>query len=131
MRHWSARFRRATLLLSVHLLQVILLAASAVCDVAPSAAPTTASIVADATRAQGDGHAHHGDTRAPSTPATPHHESHTTACPMAMACASSAFMAPLPVVVSREVAVESARIGNDSVELRSMHLAPEPPPPRG
>jgi hypothetical protein len=149
MSRWSARFRRAAAALAcVHLLQVILLAASAVCDRAlgdtTHHAPATAT-VASVSAASADAHAAHhvahiesrteSPTESHATPHTPqpapHHTSHTTNCPMAMACASPAIVVPVPTLTSTEVRVSTARIIHDDVMLRSLRAAPEPPPPRG
>jgi len=137
MNRWATRFRRAAILLvGVHLLQVILLAASAECDVS-IAAPTdhAAQTVATMPASHGEHHSeHHGGHHAPmseSSPDTPHHTSHTTSCPMAMACAATAIIVPMPVLASREVQVSTERIVHDGLVLSSMRLAPEPPPPRG
>jgi hypothetical protein len=141
MNRWATRFRRAAIVLvGVHLLQVILLAASAVCDVS-IAAPTdhAAHTVAAVPASHGEHHSehhseHHGGHHAPmseSSPDTPHHSSHTTSCPMAMACAATAIIVTVPVLASREVQVSTERIVHDGLVLSSMRLAPEPPPPRG
>ena len=137
MDRWATRFRRAaSVLVGVYLLQVILLAASAVCDVS-IAAPTdhAAHLVAAMPASHGEHHSeHHGGHHAPmseSSPDTPHHTSHTTSCPMAMACAATAIIVPVPVLASRQVQVSTERIVHDGLVLSSMRLAPEPPPPRG
>ena len=137
MDRWATRFRRAaSVLVGVYLLQVILLAASAVCDVS-IAAPTdhVAHTVAAMPASHGEHHSeHHGGHHAPmseSSPDTPHHTSHTTSCPMAMACAATAIVVPVPVLASRQVQVSTERIVHDGLVLSSMRLAPEPPPPRG
>ena len=137
MNRWATRFRRAAVVLvGVQLLQVILLAASAVCDVS-IAAPTdhAAQTVAAMPASHGEHHSeHHGGHHAPmseSSPDTPHHTSHTTSCPMAMACAATAIIVTVPVLASREVQVSTERIVHDGLVLSSMRLAPEPPPPRG
>ena len=137
MNRWATRFRRAAVVLvGVQLLQVILLAASAVCDVS-IAAPTdhAAHTVTAMPASHGEHHSgHHGGHHAPmteSSPDTPHHTSHTTSCPMAMACAATAIVVPVPVLASREVQVSTERIVHDGLVLSSMRLAPEPPPPRG
>ncbi len=137
MNRWATRFRRAAILLvGVHLLQVILLAASAVCD-ASIAAPTDHAAHTVATMPASHGEhlsEHHGGHQRPmseSSPDTPHHTSHTTSCPMAMACAATAIIVPVPVLASREVQVSTERIVHDGLVLSSMRLAPEPPPPRG
>jgi len=137
MNRWATRFRRAAVVLvGVQLLQVILLAASAVCDVS-IAAPTdhAAQTVTAMPASHGEHHSgHHGGHHAPmteSSPDTPHHTSHTTSCPMAMACAATAIVVPVPVLASREVQVSTERIVHDGLVLSSMRLAPEPPPPRG
>lgn len=137
MNRWATRFRRAAVVLvGVQLLQVILLAASAVCDVS-IAAPTdhAAQTVTAMPASHGEHHSgHHGGHHAPmteSSPDTPHHTSHTTSCPMAMACAATAIVVPVPVLASREVQVSTERIVHDGLVLSSMHQTPEPPPPRG
>jgi len=135
MIRWSSRFRRAAaVLVGLHLLQVVLLAASAVCDLSIGDAQDHTAAVAVATAAPSH-HGEHGvEQHAPageSSPDTPHHTSHTTSCPMAMACAVTAVVVPVPTLESREVRVSAARIGHDAHMLRSMHHAPEPPPPRG
>ena len=128
----STRFRRAAaVLVGVHLLQVILLAASAVCDLSLGGAGNhSASVAVAAPLHHGEHAAHHAPT-SESSPDTPHHTSHTTSCPMAMACAATAIVVPVPMLASNEVRVRTERIGHDARVLRSTHQAPEPPPPRG
>lgn len=143
MSRWSTRFRRAaSLLLGVHLLQAILLAASAVCD--RSLRDGAAALEYQAVHGAAHGampvatsahHAHHSVTDAKpadQAPAdgSPHHSSHTTSCPMAMACAATAIVAPVPTLASADVSVSDARIGHDALALRSLHVGPETPPPR-
>lgn len=133
MNRWATRFRRAAIVLvGVHLLQVILLAASAVCDVS-IAAPTdhAAHTVAAMPASHGDHHSEHHAPMSDSSPDTPHHTSHPTSCPMAMACAATAIIVPVPMLASREVQVSTERIIHDGLALSSMHQTPEPPPPRG
>lgn len=150
MTRWATRFRRAaSLLLGVHLLQVILLAASAVCD--RSAGTLPAQAPAAAVHAGHHGSPGHGgtdghDAHLASQVASPvashhaapheprhdsHHGSHTTDCPMAMACAASAVLVPVEQLATVEVRVPPTRITHETRALHSLHLAPEPPPPRG
>ncbi|WP_396206239.1 hypothetical protein [Gemmatimonas sp.] len=137
MNRWATRFRRAAIaLVGVHLLQVILLAASAVCDVsiaAPTdhAAHTVAAMPASHSEAHSEHHSGHHAPMSDSSPDTPHHTSHPTSCPMAMACAATAIIVPVPMLASREVQVSTERIIHDGLALSSMHQTPEPPPPRG
>lgn len=134
MSRWSTRFRRAaSLLLGVHLLQVILLAASAVCDL-PAMSTARETQVAEVTGAL-DAHAshalHHVAPPVGDTPQeAPHHTTHTTSCPMAMACVATAIVAPVPVLASHELRIGTDRIVHETRVLRSMREAPEPPPPR-
>ena len=137
MSRWTTRFRRAAaVLVGVHLLQVILLAASAVCDRSVGDAGNPPATVAATATHHHDGHgsAHGGAHDMPSgesAPETPPHTSHTTSCPMAMACAATAIVVPVPMLASGEVRVRTEAIRHDAHVLRSAHHAPEPPPPRG
>lgn len=142
MPRWSTRLRRASaLLMGVHLLQVILLAVSAVCEPrmvlpghASAAGQTIEAHVASAHQLVGHHaavpHAATGaDTAAPGAPA--HHAPDSGApCPMAMACTVSAVLAPSPTFVTTEVLVENPRLAHLATAPRSTRLAPEPPPPR-
>lgn len=138
MNRWSTRLRRAaSIVLGVHLLQVVLLAASAACDLVATGGPAT-TVASAMTRGAGAHEAapvaaHHGshDDSRNDSPHESHHESHTTNCPMAMACAATAVMAPVHRFAAVEVHVTSDRIAHQTRVLRSLHLAPEPPPPRG
>lgn len=136
MTRWSRRFRRAaSLVLGVHLLQVILLAASAVCDLsagAVSAQPPVASAAQTAPANHGVHHVTHDMAPTSDTPADhgSHHETHTTNCPMAMACAASAVLVPVEQLATNEVRVVANRIAHKTEVLRSLQHAPEPPPPR-
>ncbi len=137
---WSNRVRRAAaVLVGLQLMQVVLLTASAVCDLSigdvPHHAPASdvaaaAVVAASAPMAHGDHGAAHAPEGEPS-PDAPHHTTHTTSCPMAMACAATAVVVAVPVLASGEMRVGAARIGHDVPMLYSMHHAPEPPPPRG
>lgn len=141
MSRWSTRFRRAAaVLVGVHLLQVILLAASAVCDLSfGKAAGHTATVAAIAAEHHPEHHgeqsgAHHAPASESAQTApqhAPHHTSHTTSCPMAMACAATAIVVPVPALASHEVRVSAERIGYEAHMLYSTYQPPEPPPPRG
>lgn len=133
MNRWATRFRRAAVVLvGVHLLQVILLAASAVCDLSIAAPTDHAAHTAAAIPAHhGAQHSDHGVPMSESSQDAPHHTSHTTSCPMAMACAATAIIVPVPMLASHEVQVGTERIVHDGLVLRSKRQAPEPPPPRG
>lgn len=133
MNRWATRFRRAAVVLvGVHLLQVILLAASAVCDLSIAAPTDHAAHTAAAMPAHhGAHHSGHGVPMSESSQDAPHHTSHTTSCPMAMACAATAIIVPVPMLASHEVQVGTERIVHDGLVLSSTRQAPEPPPPRG
>lgn len=143
MSRWSSRFRRAAaVLVGLQLWQVVLLAASAACDLSNGDVPHHASAsdvvaAADAAVVAASAPMPHSDHRAAHAPAgepspdAPHHTTHTTSCPMAMACAVTAVVVAVPVVESRELHVGTARIGHDAPMLFSLHHTPEPPPPRG
>lgn len=158
MPRWSTRLRRAaSILLGVHLLQVVLLAASAVCDPvtggashdsltmappviasvhAPSSAPHTAHEAPVAANHHGHHHvpASSADAAHPSSPDTapaPHHAPSGAPCPMAMACTVTAIVAPVPTIATREVFVATERVTERTTAPRSTRVAPEPPPPRG
>lgn len=138
MSRWSIRLRRAaSLLLGVHLLQVILLAASAVCD------PVATAVSMDAAQsvAVAPAHAHHGHGLvatgvAPAADeglqqtAPAHHKSQNSSCPMAMACTVTAVMAPVPSIASSVVQVPTLPVVHTASAPLSMRGAPEPPPPR-
>jgi hypothetical protein len=128
MNCWATRFRRAAVVLvGVHLLQVILLAASAVCDLSIAAPTDHAAHTAAAMPAH---HSGHDVPMSESSQDAPHHTSHTTSCPMAMACAATAIIVPVPMLASHEVQVGTERIVHDGLVLSSTRQAPEPPPPR-
>jgi hypothetical protein len=150
MSRWSTRLRRAaSLLLGVHLLQVILLAASAVCDLPGAASAHTAhaaQVTAAAVGSDDQHRAHHaqpehdhagrGEPGAElSADQSSQHPSHHTpaqnaACPMAMACTVTAVVAPVPTFVTTEVQVPTLRVPHTASAPLSLRLAPEPPPPR-
>lgn len=159
MLRWSTRFRRAaSLLLGVHFLQVLLLAASAVCDpragtgahdVQPvvatlSAASTASADIAHQVHTAGPQHQHEAAALVAISNATPvadgaphrapngapHHAPQGAPCPMAMACTVTAIVSPVPTIATREVLVATVRVGDTATLPRSTRVAPEPPPPR-
>lgn len=128
----------------MHLLQIILLAANSICEspafiaLAPVASAATA-LVADEHAA----HAHHGDANSAAKggaqvagPAdagdqSPHHApTPGTSCPMAMACSVTAVVTQVPEVASTIVEVPTLRARHVVSTPRTVHGAPEPPPPR-
>jgi len=140
MPRWSSRVRRATsLVLGVHLLQVLLLAASAVCErgATANALPATTQMAAGgpvghhATSHQHNGHGTAVTTSAPESPPAPHHAPTSDgACPMAMACTVTAMAATLPTIESPVVRVAAEIVPHVAEAPASLHHAPEPPPPR-
>ncbi len=129
---WVRRRIAALALFGVQLLQGVLPAAGAVCEIPPVGAPTSATAIADAVTA----HHHHGAVPAPAsgrsadTPTPAPHQTDPAACPMAMACTVAGVMS---------VAVAVSTIDVDIAVHRSMHVAdwpisldvaPETPPPR-
>jgi hypothetical protein len=140
MPRWSSRVRRAaSLVLGVHLLQVLLLAASAVCErgATANAMPATTRLAAGALVGHhARSHQHGGHGTAVTTPAPeslpPQHHAPTSdgACPMAMACTVTAMAAELPTIESRVVRVAAELVPHVAEAPASLHHAPEPPPPR-
>lgn len=154
MSRWLSRLRRsAAVLLGVHLLQVMLVVAGSVCEPAALAAvkafATEAVTPYDLAAGVAAHHemahhamAHHAGHVATVSPAAetcgtddsaPLHE-HGPAgatCPMAMTCTVVAMASTAPVITTRVVSVPDAPAGHAGLAPRSLHLAPEPPPPRG
>lgn len=144
MLRWSSRLRRAAaLLLGVHLLQVVLLAASAVCERGMTSG-TVKAITGQVAAAMPD-HDHsvhqHGahpsgvTTAVPaatpeSAPAHHHAPQSDGECPMAMACTVTAVAAELPTLETPVVLVTAEVVPHVAQVPASLHLAPEPPPPR-
>lgn len=140
MPRWSTRLRRAaSILLGVHLLQVVLLAASAVCDTAAGAVGHESLAVTPSVIASAHGGHHHApasddDAGLPlstDTAPAPHHAPAGAPCPMAMACTVTAIVTPVPTIATREVLVAAERVTERTTAPRSTRVAPEPPPPRG
>lgn len=142
MTRWSLRLRRAaSLLLGVHLLQIVLLAASAVCEL--SGAPVQSAAAAHTT---GGAHhheaasgrsahgGHHGVTTVEQGDAAPpaHHHMPSDAgtCPMAMACTVTAVVARVPAIETHVVTIATSDISQVLEAPASTRRAPEPPPPR-
>lgn len=159
MSRWLSRLRRSgAVLLGVHLLQVMLVVAGSVCEPAALAAvkafATEAVTPYDLAAGVAAHHemahhemahhdmAHHAGHVATVSPAAetcgtddsaPLHE-HGPAgatCPMAMTCTVVAMASTAPVITTRVVSVPDAPAGHAGLAPRSLHLAPEPPPPRG
>jgi hypothetical protein len=149
MIRWSTRLRRAaSLLLGVQLLQVILLAASAVCDpavlarVAPGVEVTSPAAPAVAPQASGPVHHHaehalHGEQSLgtqngslPQEPSAPPHHDPAATCPMAMACTVTAVIAAVPTIDTATVIVPALALSYDPEAPASVRPAPETPPPR-
>lgn len=146
MLRWSSRLRRAAaFLLGVHLLQVVLLAASAVCErgmtsgtVEAITGQVAAAMPAHDHAAHGHGHGAHpsGVTTAvpaatpESAPAHHHAPESDGECPMAMACTVTAVAAELPTLETPVVLVTADVVPHVAQVPASLHHAPEPPPPR-
>jgi predicted component of type VI protein secretion system len=152
MIRWSARLRRAaSLLLGVQLLQVILLAASAVCDPAvltsgsplagiDSPAAAVSAAVPERASALVHHHAEHAvhsqaapaasDEPFPAEPSAPAHHDPAADCPMAMACTVTAVIADVPTIATRTVIVPALALSQDPEAPASVRPAPETPPPR-
>ncbi|GAB1344132.1 hypothetical protein [Gemmatimonas sp.] len=146
MTRWSMRLRRAAgVLLAVHLLQIVLLAANSICEspALTALAPAAADVAAAPDAASHAAHAHHvvsGDAQTTGAPVAdstdgstqaPHHAPTPGAtCPMAMACSVTAVVAQVPEVASTIVDVPTIRVWHVVATPRTVHGAPEPPPPR-
>lgn len=124
MTRWSARLRRAaTLVFSVHLLQLVLLAASAACELGV-AAPHGLSPhgVAQHSPAHGGHHAPQHSQQ--------HDQSTDASCPMAMACSATAVVVEGPAITTHVVATPARVLTLDVDTPTSVRPAPETPPPR-
>lgn len=130
------------MLLSVQLLQVILLAASAVCDPAAGAVPGGASPlampVASAPQHHHGEHVSHdvqrindSDEKPAGAPSAPSHHAPSAPCPMAMACTVTAVVAEVPTIATGTVIVPALVLSHEADAPASVHPAPETPPPRG
>ncbi|MCO4099101.1 MAG: hypothetical protein HEQ38_06785 [Gemmatimonas sp.] len=125
MTRWSARLRRAaTLVFSVHLLQLVLLAASAACELGASAP---------------HGPSQHGVAQHPPTHGGHHSPQHSqqqdqspdASCPMAMACSATGVVVEIETITTRVDVVTPVPVLSLDVDTpTSVRPAPETPPPR-
>ncbi len=124
MTRWSARLRRAaTLVFSVHLLQLVLLAASAACELGV-AAPHSPSQHGAAQHSPAHG-GHHSPQHSQQQDQSP-----DASCPMAMACSATAIVAEIQTITTRVVVTPSRVLSLDVDTPTSVRPAPETPPPR-
>lgn len=132
MTRWSFHLRRAApLSLGMQLLQLLLVAASAVCDPVSTGVATAGPDVAVVVAAH-----HHGASESQTPVDQPSHgPSHDpvhmpAACPMAMVCAVSAVVATWPSIDEQTVTVMPRVMSHNDRTPFTVRRAPEPPPPR-
>ncbi len=124
MTRWSARLRRAaTLVFSVQLLQLVLLAATAACELG-AAAPHAPSRHGVAQHSPAHG-GHHAPPHSQQQEQSP-----DAGCPMAMACSTTAIVVEMQTITTRVVVMPSRVLSLDVDTPTSVRPAPETPPPR-
>lgn len=124
MNRWSACLRRAaTLLFSVHLLQLVLLTASAACELG-AAAPHGPSQHGVAQHSPA--HAGHHSPQHSQQP----DQSPDSGCPMAMACSATAIVVEIQTITTHVVVTPTRVLSLDVDTPTSVRPAPETPPPR-
>lgn len=124
MTRWSARLRRAaTLVFSVHLLQLVLLAASAACELGATAphGPSQHGVAQHAPAHAG----HHSPQHSQQPDQSP-----DAGCPMAMACSATAIVVEIQTITTHVVVTPTRVLSLDVDTPTSVRPAPETPPPR-